>query len=159
MQVQPGGANQPAAPGTTAQQPAAKPDANTAQQPAAKPDANTAQQPAPKPDANTAQQPPAGGAGATSNTNVTVNITPQQKTEVKQIIVTEKVQPIKVNFTIAIGTVVPKTVVLRACPARFVELFPDVWAKEKRCEYFYLDDGRIVFVEPGTLKIVFVVTV
>ena len=54
-----------------------------------------------------------------------------------------------------IGVAVPSTVVLHPLPPRVIEIVPDY----RGYEYFVLADGRIIIVEPGTLKIVYVLVV
>jgi hypothetical protein len=155
---------QPANPPTnTAQQPAqpANPPTNTAQQPAqpANPPSNTAQQPAQpaNPPTNTAQQ-PAQSANPPTNTaqssstkmNASVNINDQQRTRVAQSISRLNVQPVtNVNFSLSVGTVIPRDVRLQTLPADVVDVVPQF-----RGFSFFAVRGEIVIVEPSTSKIV-----
>jgi len=136
-------------PTTTAQQPAqpANPPTNTAQQPAqpANPPTNTAQQPAQpaNPPTNTAQS-------SSTNVNASVNINDQQRTRVTQSISRLNVQPVSnVNFSLTVGTAVPRDVRLQTLPADVVEVVPQF-----RGFSFFAVRDEIVIVEPSTNKIV-----
>jgi hypothetical protein len=54
-----------------------------------------------------------------------------------------------VNFSISVGTVVPRTVKLVALPQEVVVIHP-AW----RGFLFFIVDDQIVIVEPGSLRIV-----
>jgi type III secretory pathway component EscV len=98
----------------------------------------------------------ANGSTSTSiQTDLNVNVTTQQTTEIKQVIVQQNVAPVQVNFDISLGVAVPKTVKLVALPARVVEIVPQF----KGYLFFLLPDGRIVIVAPDSLKIVAILAV
>jgi len=133
---------------TMAQQPAqsGNPPTNTAQQPAqsANPPTNTAQQPAQP--ANS----PTNTAQSSSNANASVQINDQQRTRVTQAISRLNVQPVtNVNFSLSVGTVVPRDVRLQTLPADVVEVVP-----QYRGYSFFAVRDEIVIVEPSTSKIV-----
>jgi hypothetical protein len=91
----------------------------------------------------------------TTNTNADVNITTEQKTEIHQAITEINVQPVvNINFDVNVGVAVPKTVVLTPLPARIIKVFP----RYKGFLFFLLQDGRIVIVDPSSLKVVIVIT-
>ena len=150
-------------PTTTAQQPTqpANPPTNTAQQPAqsANPPTNIAQQPAQpaNPPTNTAQQPaqpanpPTNTAQSSStNVNASVQINDQQRTRVTQSISRLNVQPVtNVNFSLSVGTAVPRDVRLQTLPADVAEVVP-----QYRGYSFFVVRDEIVIVEPSTSKIV-----
>ncbi|GAA4132961.1 DUF1236 domain-containing protein [Aminobacter aganoensis] len=161
--AQQGQAEQPAAEpqkptqGTeTQQQPAKGGTAETQQQPAQ--GTETQQQPAQGSNTETQTQPAQGeqqqteqgGKSAATNVNVTV----EQKTEITQVIKEERVEPVRVDVDVAVGVAVPQTVKvkLRPLPVRIVKIVP---AYEGYL-FFILVDGRIVIVEPSTLKIVLI---
>ena len=138
----------PSSSSTTAQQPsqnttAQQPSQNTtAQQPS---QSNTAQQPAPStnPPSNTAQS-------SSTNVNASVNINDQQRTRVTQSISRLNVQPLtNVNFSLSVGTAVPRDVRLQTLPADVVEVVP-----QYRGYSFFVVRDEIVIVEPSTYKIV-----
>lgn len=83
-------------------------------------------------------------------------VTVEQKTEIKQIVQEVDVEPIavdRIDFDIEVGVAVPRTIELRPLPPRIVRIVP---AYENYL-YFVLADGRIVIVEPDTLKIVVII--
>jgi len=89
----------------------------------------------------------AGGRGA-------ANLTTEQKTKIKTV-VKEKVhaQPVtNVNFSVSVGTVVPRTVHFYPLPAEVVEIYPQ-W----RGYEFILVNDEIVIIEPSTFKIVAII--
>jgi len=140
--------NTPSPSSNQAQQaPASGNPTNTAQQPAqpANPPTNTAQQPAQpaNPPANTAQS-------SSTNVNASVHINDQQRTRVTQSISRLNVQPVtNVNFSLSVGTAVPRDVRLQTLPADVVEIVP-----QYRGYSFFVVRDEIVIVEPSTYKIV-----
>ncbi|WEX87150.1 DUF1236 domain-containing protein [Sinorhizobium garamanticum] len=79
-----------------------------------------------------------------------VNVTVEQKTEITQIIKEENVEPVDVDINVTVGAAVPETVELRPLPPRIVKIVPQY----EGYRFFVLADGRIVIVEPSSLKIV-----
>jgi hypothetical protein len=141
-------ANPPPANTNQAQQP--NTDSNTAQQqPAAS--GNTAQQPG----STTAQQPnttqqPSTAQSSQTNVNAQVNINDQQRTRISQSVAKLDVKPItNVNFSLSVGTVVPRDVHLATLPADVVEIVP-----QYRGFSFFVVRDEIVIVEPQSYKIV-----
>lgn len=123
---------------TAQQQPPAS--GNAAQQ---QPGSTTAQQP------NTAQQPSTAQSSQT-NVNAQVNINDQQRTRISQSIAKLNVKPItSVNFSLSVGTVVPRDVHLATLPADVVEIVP-----QYRGFSFFVVKDEIVVVEPQSYKIV-----
>ena len=88
------------------------------------------------------------GAGATTT------LTTEQRTQVRQTIIKESNAPrvTNVNFSLNVGTVVPRTVTIVVLPMTVVEIYP-AW----RGYYYFIVGDRIVIVEPGTLRIVFII--
>ncbi|MBN8992975.1 MAG: DUF1236 domain-containing protein [Rhizobiales bacterium] len=129
----------PASSSTTAQQASQN---TTAQQPS---QSTTAQQPAQStnPPSNTAQS-------SSTNVNASININDQQRTRVTQSIARLNVQPLtSVNFSLSVGTAVPRDVRLQTLPADVVEVVP-----QYRGYSFFVVRDEIVIVEPSTYKIV-----
>ncbi|RWP59357.1 DUF1236 domain-containing protein [Mesorhizobium sp.] len=91
-----------------------------------------------------------------TETGAISNVTVEQKTEITQILKQEKVEPVAdVDFDISVGVEVPRQKVkLRRLPPRIIEIVPAY----EEYEYFVLADGRIVIVDPDTLKIVLILT-
>jgi len=129
-----------------AQTNAPPPSTNQAQQaPASGSATTTAQQPAQpsSPAANTAQS-------SSANVHASVNINDQQRTRVTQAISRLNVQPVtNVNFSLSVGTAVPRDVRLQTLPADVVEVVP-----QYRGYSFFVVRDEIVNVEPSTYKIV-----
>jgi hypothetical protein len=88
-------------------------------------------------------------------TTASVNITQEQKTEIRQVIVESDVKPVDVDFEVNVGVAVPTTVTLAPLPPRVIKLVPQY----EGYRFFVLADGRIIIVEPDTLKIVYVLVV
>lgn len=95
-------------------------------------------------------QGPAGG-GASS-----VSLTTEQRTEIRQTVLNGRDVPRvnNVNFSVSVGTVVPRTVHLAAVPETLIRIHPE-W---RGYEYFVYND-EIIIVEANTLKIIAVVEV
>lgn len=115
---------------------------------------NQAQSPTGSGSTNTAQQPNSqqNTAERSSNTNVnaSVNINDQQRTRISQSISHLNVQPLNsVNFSLSVGTVVPRDVRLQPLPSEVVEMVP-----QYRGYDFVLVKDEIVIVEPSSYKIV-----
>jgi hypothetical protein len=74
----------------------------------------------------------------------------EQRTKISTVIRNQHVQPTtNVNFSIAVGTRVPRTVSFHALPAEIVEIHP-AW----RGYEFFLVRDEIIVVDPQTLEIV-----
>ncbi|WLB54720.1 DUF1236 domain-containing protein [Bradyrhizobium japonicum] len=115
---------------------------------------NQAQSPTGSNSTNTAQQPnnQQNTADRSSNTNVnaSVNINDQQRTRISTSISHVNVQPLNnVNFSLSVGTVVPRDVRLQPLPAEVVEIVPQYQGYN-----FVLVKDEIVIVEPSSYKIV-----
>lgn len=115
---------------------------------------NQAQSPSGSGSTNTAQQPSnqQNTADRSSNTNVnaSVNINDQQRTRISASISHLNVQPLtNVNFSLSVGTVVPRDIRLQPLPAEVVEIVP-----QYRGYDFVLVKDEIVIIEPSTYKIV-----
>jgi hypothetical protein len=96
---------------------------------------------------------PAQDATSTGSIN---NVTVEQKTQITQVIRETKIEPVaNVDFDISVGVEVPRHKIrLHRLPARIVKIVPAY----ESYEYFLLADGRIVIVDPDTLKIVLILT-
>jgi hypothetical protein len=85
-----------------------------------------------------------------------VTLTAEQKTKIRTTVVQSKDAPkvANVNFSLTVGTVVPKTVKIVTVPPALVEIHPQ-WRGHR---YFVVGE-RIIIVEPKSLKIVTVLVV
>jgi Protein of unknown function (DUF1236) len=146
----PTGTSQP----TQAQTNTATPATGEPQQP---PASSQAQQAPSSGNANTAAQQPASQPSTATNTaqsstnvNASVNINDQQRTRVAESITRLNVQPLtNVNFSLTVGTAVPRGIRLQTLPADVVEVVP-----QYRGYSFFVVRDEIVIVEPSTYQIV-----
>lgn len=93
--------------------------------------------------------------GVSGETTGSIDVTTEQRTEIRQIITEEKVEPAaSVDFDVTVGTAVPQTVEVHTLPPRIVELVPAY----EGYKYFVLADGRIVIVDPNSMEIVYIIT-
>jgi DNA mismatch repair ATPase MutL len=126
-------------------QPQQPPASSQAQQAPASGNANTAaKQPASQPSTAT------NSAQSSTNVNASVNINDQQRTRVAESITRLNVQPLtNVNFSLTVGTAVPRDIRLQTLPADVVEVVP-----QYRGYSFFVVRDEIVIVEPSTYQIV-----
>jgi len=97
--------------------------------------------------AEDAQQP-------SNETTAAVNVTVEQKTEIRQIVREVNVEPVTdIDFEINVGVAVPRTIEFRPLPPRIIELVPAY----RDYVFFVLADGRIVIVEPSSYEIVLII--
>lgn len=87
-----------------------------------------------------------------NETTGSINISAEQRTQVRNILVQNKVEPVDVDINVDVGVAVPTTVELHPLPPRIVEIVPAY----RGYEYFVLADGRIIIVEPSSHKIVYI---
>ena len=129
----------PPAPATGQQQQA--PTSSQAQQAPGAGTANTSAQPSTA--TNNAQS-------SSTNVNASININDQQRTRVSESITRLNVQPVNnVNFSLTVGTAVPRDIHLQTLPADVVEVVP-----QYRGYSFFVVRDEIVIVEPSTYQIV-----
>jgi hypothetical protein len=77
-------------------------------------------------------------------------LTTEQRTQVRTVITKQSVKPVtNINFSISVGTRVPRDVSFHPLPAEVVTIYPD-W----RGYEFFLVNDQIVVVNPRTLEIV-----
>lgn len=82
------------------------------------------------------------GAGA--------KLTGEQRTSIRTSITKQNIKPVtNINFSISVGTHVPRTVAFHPLPAEVVTIYPD-W----RGYEFFLVSDQIIVVNPRTLEIV-----
>lgn len=90
-----------------------------------------------------------------SETTASIDISTEQKTEIREAIVETDIEPVEADFQVQLGVSIPSSIILHTLPPRVVEIVP-VYEDYR---YFVLADGRIVIVEPATLEIVYVLAV
>lgn len=90
-----------------------------------------------------------------AGSQVNVNVTTEQRTEIRNVIIENKVEPVRPTFSISVGTAVPRTVRLHKLPARVIQIVPQY----RDYEYIVLADERIIIIDPATYEIVYVLTI
>jgi hypothetical protein len=124
-------------------------NSNQAQQAPAASGTNQAQQPPNAPASNQAQGERT-GTGSQAAAPTDVNLNRQQETKISTSISRLNVRPLtSVNFSLNVGTVVPRDVHLSTLPPDVVEIVP-----QYRGYSFALVKDQIVVVDPATYKIV-----
>jgi hypothetical protein len=97
-----------------------------------------------------------GQGAAGTRSNVTVNLTPEKRTRIHEVIVQERNAPrvSSPDFSVSVGSRVPRTVRFAALPRTIVEIEPE-W---RGFEYFMIGD-QMVIVDPRSMEIVAVIDV
>jgi hypothetical protein len=111
-------------------------------------------------DASTAESSQSGGDPGFSldiDASFSFNLTFDQAVEFKRLVIETNSAPVEVepSITVTVGSTVPSTVVLTPLPVTILALYPQL----QGFLFFILPDGRIVVVNPTTLKIVLILTV
>ena len=83
-----------------------------------------------------------------ASASLNVNINETQRTRIATAFSRLNVRPVNVNFRIAAGVAVPRTVVLHTLPVDIVEVVPQF----RGYSFFMTRDEQIVIVEPRTKK-------
>ena len=106
------------------------------------------------PRADDKSAPKAGAKTGEQKSGQKVNITTQQRTEIRKTIVRSGNAPrvTNVNFNVSVGTVVPSTVRFVVLPPPVIEIYPE-W----RGYRYFLVGERIIIVEPDSPRIVFII--
>lgn len=122
----------------------AQPKAGTAQRPADSKSGTSATDTKSQSTTTTGQ----GAAGAAGG-----SLTTEQRSQISSTIRQSKVRPVtNVNFSISVGTAIPRSVTLYPLPVRVVEVYP-AW----RGYRFILVGDEIIIIEPASYKIVAVI--
>jgi hypothetical protein len=79
----------------------------------------------------------------------------KQRTVVRESLGKRNMRPTKVNFSISVGTVVPRTVVLYDLPDTLIEFEPEY----RRYKFIMSDDNTILVIDPETWEIVDVIEI
>ena len=97
----------------------------------------------------------AGEQQPSDETTASIDISAEQKTEIRTIIREAKVEPADIDIDLRVGVEVPRTVELHPLPPRFVEIVPEY----RDYVFFVLADGRVVIVRPNTYEVVYILVV
>ncbi|HWY16104.1 MAG TPA: DUF1236 domain-containing protein [Rhizomicrobium sp.] len=92
----------------------------------------------------------AGGYAMAQETTLT--IAPEQRTVIHDYVVKEHVRPAQVREEVSVGVAIPQGVELQPVPEEIYTKVPDA----RRYKYFDWN-GRVVFVDPGSRKVVQIV--
>ena len=95
------------------------------------------------------------GQGAAPNKgNVSVNITPEKRTQIHQVVIKERSAPRvdRVDFDLSVGTAVPRSVRFVAVPSTIIAIEPS-W---RGYDYFMVGE-QIVIVDPRSMEIVAII--
>ena len=84
--------------------------------------------------------------------DATLTIEPTHRTIIHQYVVKERMAPVRVKESIAVGAVLPEDVELQPVPETLVGEVPEI----RSYEYFNWN-GKVVFVEPKTRRVVQIV--
>ena len=79
----------------------------------------------------------------------------KQRTVVRESISKRNMRPTKVNFSINVGAVVPRTVVLYDMPDTLIEFEPEY----RRYKFIMTDDDTILVIDPETWTVVDVIEI
>ena len=95
----------------------------------------------------------AASSGANPKAQVSASLAPQKKKELHSAVAKLDVKPVtNVNFSVSVGTVIPRTISLRPVPTTIVEIVP-----QYRGYDFFVVRDEVVIVEPRSHKIVDVI--
>ena len=82
-------------------------------------------------------------------------LTTEQKTKIRTSVLTSSAPRVtNVNFSVRVGTVVPKSVRIVAVPAPLIEIYPAY-----RGKLYFVYNDQIVIVDPDTMEIITVILV
>lgn len=89
---------------------------------------------------------------STETTTTTWTVKPEERTVIKEYVVKEKLRPAPIKEEVTIGAAVPADVELAPVPEGIYARVPEA----RRYKYFDWD-GRVVFVDPDSRKVVQIV--
>jgi hypothetical protein len=78
--------------------------------------------------------------------SVSVEISPEQRTKIKEYVVKEKVKPVTIKESVRVGVTIPADVDLVAVP--------DAWGPAFTKYRYVYHDNHVVLVEPSSRKVV-----
>ena len=88
-----------------------------------------------------------------NETTASIDISSEQKTEIRDAIGSADVQPADIDIDVDVGVAVPQTIEFHPLPSRVVTIMP----RYEGYDYFVLADGRIVIVDPADHTVVYVI--
>lgn len=100
----------------------------------------------------TPQEGPPPGRTETTTTTTTWTVRPEERTVIHDYVVREKMRPVRVQQDLMVGAPAPEDIQLQPVPEEIYTSVPEA----RRDEYFDWN-GRMVFVDPDTRRIVQIV--
>ena len=95
------------------------------------------------------------GTGFANAQGADGKLSTEQRTKITTVIKSQNVRPVtNVNFSISVGTRVPRDVSFHALPSRVATIYPE-WRSYK----YILVNEQIVIVDPNTFEIVAILEV
>lgn len=94
------------------------------------------------------------GAAKSEMKSSDVSLTTEQKTTIRNTVINSGPKVTNVNFSISVGTVVPRSVRVEPVPVTLIEIHP-AW----RGYMYFVYNDEIIIVEPKTYKIITVLVV
>ena len=91
----------------------------------------------------------AGGQALSQAVDATIDLSPDQRTTIKEYVAKERVAPVTVQERITVGAALPADVELRTVPA--------TWGPSVTKYRYIYADNRVYFVEPSSRKVVHVI--
>lgn len=122
---------------------------------AGKPELDRASKDSSSPNAQKTQQSSEGAKGENQKRHAGKKLEAKQRTVVKETIVKRNVRPVKVNFSISVGSAIPRDVTLYDLPPVLIEYEPGY----SRYKFIMTDDDTILVIDPETWTIVDVIEV
>jgi uncharacterized protein DUF1236 len=83
------------------------------------------------------------------------NVTTEQRSQVKSVFLSHRVEPARVNIAVNVGVRVPRSVHFYPIPEDIVTIVPDY----RGYEYFQIDEAHVAIVDPDTLEVVDIIVV
>ncbi len=83
------------------------------------------------------------------------NVTTEQKTRVKSVFLSHRVEPARVDIAVNVGVRIPRSVHFYPIPEDIVTIAPDY----RGYEYFMIDESHVAIVDPDTLEVVDIIIV
>ncbi len=81
------------------------------------------------------------------------SMTAEQRTTIRETVISKGPRVTSVNFSVSVGTVIPRTVTLVVLPAAFIEIYP-----QYRGRRYFVYDEQIIIVDDD-FKIIAIITV
>ena len=91
----------------------------------------------------------AGGQVFAQAVSATIDLAPDQRTQIKEYVVKERVAPVTLKERISVGATLPADVTLSTVPA--------AWGPTVTPYRYVYSDNRVYFVEPSSRRVIHVI--